>query len=457
MSAAVSVTATFALTPSSYALTVTKAGDGDGTVTSSPAGINCGADCGENYTSGTAVSLTPTPTAGSVFVGWSGACTGAGSCQVTMSGARSVGASFGLAMYTLTLTTTGSGSGTVTSSPAGIDCGADCSEAFNRGTIVSLNSAPASGSSFGGWSGACAGTAACQVTMDGAKSVAASFLAGGAPPPPGDFNRDGRPDVLWRNNVSGDLYVWFLVDGKMTSGDYLQASRKGDKNLRLAALGDLDLDTHTDLLWQNPKTGDLTAWRMNGTKVQGSVAVRGATLPGASSGGTKRQRTSPWQVRGIVDLDGDGQNDLLWQQPQSGDLYVWFMNKTTATGASYLSPSRLEDTQWQLRGVADFNGDGQPDLLWHHQKTGDLYVWFMNKTTATGASYLSPSRFADTQWQIRRVADFNNDGKPDVLWRHQTSGDLYVWYLDGLKAVSAGYLSPSRASSLRLDDRALSP
>jgi hypothetical protein len=97
--------------------------------------------------------------------------------------------------------------------------------------------------------------------------------------------------------------------------------------------------------------------------------------------------------------------------------------------------------------VGDFNGDGHADLLWHHQGTGDLFVWFMNRTAATGAAYLNPSRFADVRWQVARVADFNNDGKPDILWRHEASGDLYVWYMNGTTATGGGYLTPSRAAA----------
>ena len=83
-----------AATPTSQTLTVTKAGTGSGTVTSSPAGINCGSDCSESYASGTNVTLTAAPGAGSTFAGWSGACSGTGSCAVTMSAARSVTATF---------------------------------------------------------------------------------------------------------------------------------------------------------------------------------------------------------------------------------------------------------------------------------------------------------------------------------------------------------------------------
>lgn len=81
---------------SGQSLTVTKAGTGTGTVTSSPAGIDCGSDCTESYATGTSVTLTATPSAGSVFAGWSGACTGTGTCTVAMTEARSVTATFDL-------------------------------------------------------------------------------------------------------------------------------------------------------------------------------------------------------------------------------------------------------------------------------------------------------------------------------------------------------------------------
>lgn len=80
-----------------YALTVTKAGNraSRGTVSSSPAGIACGSDCSESYASGTLVTLTASASSGARFTGWSGACTGtASTCTVTMSGARSVTATF---------------------------------------------------------------------------------------------------------------------------------------------------------------------------------------------------------------------------------------------------------------------------------------------------------------------------------------------------------------------------
>jgi len=80
-----------------------------------------------------------------------------------------------LITYTLTVSKTGTGSGTVTSSPAGINCGTDCSETYNSGTSVTLTATPDSGSTFTGWSGDCSGTGTCTLIIDSNKSATAKF------------------------------------------------------------------------------------------------------------------------------------------------------------------------------------------------------------------------------------------------------------------------------------------
>ncbi len=113
MSEAKSVTATFAL--EQHLLTVTKKGTGSGTVTSSPAGISCGATCSASFDHGTAVTLTGTPGAKTKAVAWSGcdSVNGENKCLVTMTSAKSVTATFDLeptAKFKLTVSKTGAGS-----------------------------------------------------------------------------------------------------------------------------------------------------------------------------------------------------------------------------------------------------------------------------------------------------------------------------------------------------------
>jgi hypothetical protein len=180
----VTVTADLAITAmfvASDSLVVTVTGNGTGSVTSSPAGIVCPGDCGENYALGQTVTLYASPGIGSRFAGWSGGgCSGTGSCFVSTNSPAAVTATFTLNQYTLTVARAGTGTGTVTSTPAGISCGATCSQLVNSGTSVLLNAAPAAGSTFIGWSGGgCSGTGSCSVTVTASTTVTASFGGSG--------------------------------------------------------------------------------------------------------------------------------------------------------------------------------------------------------------------------------------------------------------------------------------
>ena len=177
MTTAKTVTATFEPIPADeQSLFVNRSGTGTGTVTSSPTGINCGSTCAASFPNGQSVTLTATPGSGSAFTGWSGAgCSGSGTCTVLMDQARIVTATFVPLQYALSVSKVGTG--TVTSTPAGINCGGTCLANYDHGTSVTLTASPSSGFTFSGWSGACSGTGTCTVSMTQARSVTATFNA----------------------------------------------------------------------------------------------------------------------------------------------------------------------------------------------------------------------------------------------------------------------------------------
>ena len=112
MDANKSVRAVFVALPQ-YTLTVAKTGDGNGTVTSLPPGIDCGATCSNSYYEGSVVTLRAIPDSGSYFAGWSGGCTSqALTCMVTLDAAKTVTATFtddqpSIATWAKTYTVTG--------------------------------------------------------------------------------------------------------------------------------------------------------------------------------------------------------------------------------------------------------------------------------------------------------------------------------------------------------------
>jgi hypothetical protein len=172
-----------------YTVTANASGNGSGTVTSDVGGINYAWPPTTTGTTsaiveGTSVVLTASAGTGSNAT-WidcatqGGTPAGNGGTTATctfasLNGTKTVSATFALNTYPLTVTVVGAG--TVTSSPAGIDCGSDCSEIYTHGTTVTLTAAPTGTSTFVGWSGACGGTSlTCTLTMDAAKNVTATF------------------------------------------------------------------------------------------------------------------------------------------------------------------------------------------------------------------------------------------------------------------------------------------
>jgi hypothetical protein len=171
---ATSVTARFDLTRPE--VRVAKAGDGGGTVRSTPTGISCGDVCAGSFPLRTRVELRAEPDGVSRFVGWSGACKGTGLCTIArLEQATAVTARFDRVRDKVHVVKTGRGRGTVTSSPTGISCGRDCTGLFPRGTEVVLGASPKAGSRFAGWTGPCQGTGTCRLMVGGPRQVEARF------------------------------------------------------------------------------------------------------------------------------------------------------------------------------------------------------------------------------------------------------------------------------------------
>jgi hypothetical protein len=163
-------------------VTIAKAGNGAGTVASTPADILCGTTCAATYAAGTSVILAATPAIGSVFTGWSGGgCAGTATCTLAGNAPVAVTANFNLVTYPLTVAT--AGPGTVTSSPSGINCGSVCSATYPSGAVLTLTATPNKNTLFTGWQGGgCSGTApTCTITMNAATAVSATFSRKGGP------------------------------------------------------------------------------------------------------------------------------------------------------------------------------------------------------------------------------------------------------------------------------------
>lgn len=157
---------------------------GSGSVSSNPAGVNCTSTCTGSFAANSSVTLTATAANGYSFSGWSGACSGTGTCTVAMGSDQAVTATFAQSApstYQLRVSLAGSGTGSISASgtPSGFPCTTGtCTANISASSTVTLTATPQNSSTFAGWSGACSGSSlTCTVTMDGAKSVTATFAA----------------------------------------------------------------------------------------------------------------------------------------------------------------------------------------------------------------------------------------------------------------------------------------
>jgi len=128
------------------------------------------------FENGATYTLTATPNPGAQFVGWFTDCASAGTQPTcTLSGQHyfEVYARFAY-FHALQVSSTGTGTGTVQGT-RGLQCRASCSVQVPQGLDVTLSAVPDSGSSFVGWSGACSGTAPCQIEMQSPTAAAATF------------------------------------------------------------------------------------------------------------------------------------------------------------------------------------------------------------------------------------------------------------------------------------------
>ena len=197
----------------------------------------------------------------------------------------------------------------------------------------------------------------------------------------GDFNGDGKIDIVWSNVSTAHNCVWYM-DGTTFAG-YGKLPDGSTTDWVLGGVGDFDRDGNPDLIWRNEADGRNGIWYMDGVNlVSVGIMTTGANVD--------------WKLRGTGDFNGDNKVDLVWRNTSDGRNAVWYMDGAELASVGWLDS--VEDQNWKLRGTGDFNSDGKTDLIWTNISDGRNCTWYLDGVMLTGVEFLTT--VTNTDWKI---------------------------------------------------------
>ena len=257
--------------------------------------------------------------------------------------------------------------------------------------------------------------------------------------PQTDFDSDGKADLLFQS-LTGALYVWFM-DGQTRLGGGFLSQSPVSPDLRVVGARDYTGDYKPDLLLQDQTNGTVVLHVMDGLTKLGEQIIPIAP-------GTPWRIVASGDVNGdgFADItwhhSGSGQFYAWFMKPSRGMAghagpggtfagdYLRDINSAVIT---------LGTTTLGIVGTGDVEGS-RTDLVLQDHVTGELKTWYLTGTSGVVQANLSPPA-ANPAWRIRAVADYSGDGRPDIIWQHLSSGALYYWQMNGAQLGSHGSLS----------------
>jgi hypothetical protein len=243
--------------------------------------------------------------------------------------------------------------------------------------------------------------------------------------------------ILWYNSASGESQFWFM-----------NRERLARRGTALSELGEAAsilppfriVGTHLGhILWHHDDTHETQFWFMD----QERIVRRGTVL---DEDGKAVFIGPPFRIVGLADFNGDGNADILWHHADTHETQMWFMNQErlvrrgTVLGEDgdpvFIGPP------FRIVGAADFDGDGKSDILWYNDITGETQIWFMNQERlvrrGTVLSEVGEAALILPPFRIMGTSDSDLNGKGEIVWHHDDIHETQFWFMDSERIVRRG-------------------
>ena len=239
------------------------------------------------------------------------------------------------------------------------------------------------------------------------------------------FGGSGAPALVWQNDSNGTVSAYYYgLGGAIFQGWNVLNSGAGTAGWQVVGAADFDGNGVPDLVWQNGNTGQVNVNYYGGP---GGATLTGYAVLNSGAG------TSGWSVVGVADMNGDGVPDLIWENANTGQVNVNYYGGSG--GAAFSGWAMLNSgagtSGWRVVAVADLDGNGVPDLVWQNTATRQVNVNYYGGATGTtliGWAVLSAGM---PGWTVVGASDFDGNGVPDLVWRNDSTGAVWVAYYGG--------------------------
>ena len=321
-------------------------------------------------------------------------------------------------------------------------------------------------------------------TMSGVNGVAANYLLQSIDwrlTFTADLDGDGQDDYIWENAKTGQLAVWLMKGPAVADASEIKVILQSP-GWKVTQVADFNADGRDDLILLNETTGQTVMWLMNGSQILESAVML---------------TSADWRVVAAADLDGDQFADLVWEQRDTRAYSVWWMRGTagknagvpahkndservrfaaptmgagrsellfdgpdfqphTAMGLGVVLEYGSANANWvaqagvqgsQLSATGDVSGNGRAALVWRDAQSGATYISERlpgadSIDTFHTGTWRTEKLNSDGDWRVERTADFDGDGRSDLVWRRTSTGRVVMSLMNGLQpSVEAGLLT----------------